>query len=493
MTMPTTHHEGRANPHHEKRWWILAVLGLAQLMVVLDATIVNIALPSAQQSLGISDDDRQWIVTAYALSFGSLLLLGGRISDEFGRKWTFVGGLAGFAVASAAGGAAQSFDVLVVARAAQGAFAALLAPAALSLLTTTFTDGSERAKAFGVYSAIAGGGAAIGLLLGGVLTEHLSWRWCLYVNLAFAIPAAAAGLVLLVNQRAPVRRRLDLPGAALVTAGLFAIVYGVSNAETSSWTDATTVGFLAAGVALVVAFVLVERSAPSPLFPLRIALDRDRAASFIGVGVASMAIFGVFLFVTYYLQQTLGYSPVETGLAFLPMFAGLVAIALLGSSVLLPRLGRKLLVSAGMVVAAGGMVLLTRVGIESTYAEDIAPGLVVVGLGVGLVYGAGFSGGTIGVTADDAGVASATLNTFQQIGGSFGTALLSTIFASAVKDGIADRGPGAAAAQLAAVDGSTSVFWGSAVIFAAGAVITGLLYRPGRPIIEVGDAPVLAH
>src|SRR6185436_4165883 len=221
--------------HHSRRWLILAVLGLAQLMVVLDATIVNIALPSAQKSLGFSDESRQWVVTAYALAFGSLLLLGGRIGDLFGRKRTFIAGLLGFAVASAIGGAAGSFGVLVAARAAQGVFGALLAPAALGLLTTTFTDPSERAKAFGIFGAIAGGGAAIGLLLGGLLTEYASWRWCLYVNLLFAIPAAFAAFSLLQNVVPAVRPRLDVPGTITATTGLFALVYGFSHAETTSW------------------------------------------------------------------------------------------------------------------------------------------------------------------------------------------------------------------------------------------------------------------
>src|SRR3954471_23655765 len=264
------------NPHHERRWAILATLGIAQLMVVLDATIVNIALPSAQQDLGFSNDDRQWIVTAYALAFGSLLLLGGRIADLFGRKWTFVIGLLGFSIASALGGAAQSFGVLVAARALQGAFGALLAPSALSLLTTTFTQPDERAKAFGIFGAIAGGGAAIGLLLGGILTETLSWRWCLYVNLMFAIPAAASAVVLLVNQAHPQRARIDLPGAVTVTAGLFGLVYGFSSAETRGWAEPLTVVSLAAGAVLIVLFVVVERRVAHPLLPLRVVLDRDR-------------------------------------------------------------------------------------------------------------------------------------------------------------------------------------------------------------------------
>src|SRR5215218_10034993 len=296
-----------SNPHHARRWAILVLLGIAQLMVVLDETIVNIALPSAQKALHFSDDDRQWIVTAYALAFGSLLLIGGRIGDLFGRKRVFIAGLLGFAVASAIGGAAQSFEVLVAARALQGAFGALLAPSALSLLTTTFTSADERGKAFGIYGAIAAGGGAVGLLLGGVLTEYLSWRWSLYVNLAFAIPAAIGALALLHNQAHAATARIDLPGTLTASGGLFALVYGFSNAETHSWGAASTIAFLAAGVALLAAFVAIQRRAEHPLLPLRVVLDRNRGGSYLAVGIVGAGMFGVFLFLTYYLQQTLGF------------------------------------------------------------------------------------------------------------------------------------------------------------------------------------------
>jgi len=232
-------------------------------MVVLDATIVNIALPSAQEALAFSNDQRQWVITAYALAFGSLLLLGGRIGDLFGRKRAFVIGLGGFAGASALGGMAQSFEVLVAARALQGVFGALLAPAALSILTTTFTDPEERAKAFGIFGAVAVGGAAIGLIMGGVLTEYLSWRWCLYVNLAFAVPAALAAMPLLHNEIPELRSRIDVPGALTATAGLFAVVYGLANSETNGWADATTIGMLAASVVLLSASSSSRRAAPT--------------------------------------------------------------------------------------------------------------------------------------------------------------------------------------------------------------------------------------
>src|SRR3954469_2326715 len=308
-----------ADPHHARRWWILALLGVAQLMVVLDATIVNIALPSAQNALHFSDDQRQWVVTGYALAFGSLLLLGGRISDIFGRRRALAIGLAGFAVASAVGGAATSFGVLVAARAVQGAFGALLAPAPLSLLQTTFTDPGERRSAFAIYGGIAGAGGAVGLLLGGILTEYLSWRWCLYVNLLLAVPALIGALRLLHNQARETGARIDLPGALTSGAGLFALVYGLTKAQTDGWGAAVTLGFLAAAVVLLSVFAALQRRSDHPLLPPRVVADRNRGGAYAAVLVVGAGMFGVFLFLTYYLQQTLGFSPIETGLAFLPM------------------------------------------------------------------------------------------------------------------------------------------------------------------------------
>jgi MFS family permease len=309
--------------HHTRRWWILGVLALAQLMVVLDSTVVNIALPHAQSDLHFSNGDRQWIVTAYSLAFGSLLLLGGRLSDMFGRKRVFIAGVIGFAAASAVGGAAGSFGMLVVARAVQGAFGALLAPAALSLLTTTFVHPEERGKAFGIYGGIAAAGASVGLLLGGVLTEYLDWRWTMYVNVLIAVVAVAGGLVLLAPHAAEVRQRIDRAGTVLACAGMFAIVYGFAHAATKSgsagWTDPQTLGFLLGGLALLVAFVFVERRAEHPLLPLRVVTDRNRGGAYMAMFLASVGMFGVFLFLTYYLETILGYSPVTTGLAFLPL------------------------------------------------------------------------------------------------------------------------------------------------------------------------------
>src|SRR3984957_19510048 len=290
------------------RWAVLALLGVAQLMVVLDATIVNIALPSAQRALHFSTENRQWIITAYALAFGSLLLLGGKLGDLFGRKWTFVGGLIGFAIVSAIGGLAQSFEMLVGARALQGAFGALLAPSALGLLTVTFAGSPDRAKAFGIFGAIAGGGASVGLVLGGVLTQVLSWRWCLYVNLVIAVPTAIFALRLLVNQRDPQRGGIDVPGLITASAGLFALVYGFSNAETQSWTAPATIIALVASPVLLTTFVLIESRVKDPLLPLHIVRDRARGGAYLSVLLASAGLFGVFFFLTYYLQLNLRLS-----------------------------------------------------------------------------------------------------------------------------------------------------------------------------------------
>ena len=350
------------NPHHARRWAILAILGIAQLMVVLDATIVNIALPSAQKALHFSNDNRQWIVTAYSLAFGSLLLLGGKLSDLFGRKWTFIVGLVGFATASAIGGASQSFAMLTAARTLQGAFGALLAPAALSLLTTTFTETSERNKAFGVFGAIAGSGASVGLLLGGILTQYLSWRFCMYVNVVFAVVAISGAAALLHNQAPAVKPKIDIPGALTVFGGLFALVYGFNHAETTSWGNPLTLAMLAAGVVLLAVFVAIERRVRNPLLPLRVVRDRNRGASYLSVGLAFAAMFGVFLFLTYYLQQTRGYSPVETGLAFLPLTAVVMVTAITATTRLRGRFGPRALVVVGLLCGAGAMLILTGLG-----------------------------------------------------------------------------------------------------------------------------------
>ncbi|MGW2035758.1 MFS transporter [Streptomyces argyrophylli] len=495
-TLAETSRAAAAAPEHTeaspKRWWILAVVATAQLMVVLDATIVNIALPSAQSDLGFSDGNRQWIVTAYALAFASLLLLGGRIADMFGRKTAFLIGVVGFAAVSALGGAANGFTMLVVARALQGVFGALLAPAALSLLNTTFTDARERARAFSVYGAIAGAGGAFGLLLGGVLTDALDWRWTLYVNVAIAVVAFAGGWLLLGNHRDAANAKLDVPGTVLVAAGLFSLVYGFSNAETHDWDSPLTWGFLIAGAVLLTAFAWWQTRTAHPLLPLRILLDRDRAASFLAVLIAAGGMFGVFLFLTYYLQLNLGFSPTKTGVAFLPMVGALMVTAQVGTTVLLPRTGPKVVIPLGFAVATAGMAWLTGIGLGSHYLGAVLPQLIVIGVGLGLVMPTAMQLATGGVAAEDAGVASATVNAMQQVGGSIGTALLNTLAASAATDYLAGRDATSKLVQgQATIESYTTAFWWSAVLFGAGAVIAFLCYRRGVPRQDAGAAPVV--
>jgi EmrB/QacA subfamily drug resistance transporter len=485
------------HPHHAKRWTILLILSLAQLMVVLDATIVNIALPSAQRALHFANSERQWIVTAYALAFGSLLLLGGRISDLFGRKWTFIGGLAGFAIASAVGGAAQSFGMLAASRTLQGAFGALLAPAAMSLLTTTFTDPAERNKAFGIWGAIAGSGASIGLILGGVLTQTLSWRYSMYVNLVFATIGIVGALRLLRNEAPAVKPKLDIPGVLTVSAGLFSLVFGFSHAETTSWHNPITIAFLASAVVLLAAFVAIQSRSRNPLLPLRVVTNRNRGASFLTIGVAGSAVFAVFLFLTYYLQQGRGYSPVATGIAFLPMTAAVMISAAVATNKLRPRFGPRPLIVTGLLLGASGMGYLTRLGIDSSYATAILPSLVAIGTGLGLAMASAMNSATLGVRPADAGVASATVSAAQQVGGSLGTALLSTIATSALTGYVtsAHARPTSLLLAHAAVHGYVTAFAWAGAVFAIGAVVAGLLFEPGTKALEVepGTAPALAH
>jgi EmrB/QacA subfamily drug resistance transporter len=450
------------------RWAVLALLSVAQLMVVLDATIVTIALPSAQKALGFSTESRQWVVTAYALAFGSLLLLGGKLGDLFGRKWTLIGGLVGFSIASAIGGLAQSFAMLVAARALQGAFGALLAPSALSLLTVTFEGSPDRPTAFGIFGAIAGGGASLGLILGGALTQILSWRWCLYVNLVVAVPTTLVALRLLINHGAPTRDPIDIPGALTSALGLFALVYGFSNAETHSWGATATIVALVASPVLLTAFVLIERRAEHPLLPLHIIWDRTRGGAYTTILLAGASIFAVFLFLTYFLQLQLGLSPLTTGLAFLPLTGVLVVTSTTVQTRVIQRTGVKPLVLLGMTLGAVGMFLFTRLTPSSGYAANVLPGLIILGAGMGCIFAPAFSTATLGVEGGEAGIASAMVNTSQQIGGSVGASLLSTIFASAVASYAASHLGAPGLADAAAVHGYTTAFWWAAGIFAVG-------------------------
>ena len=476
-----------------RRWWTLTTVALAQLMVVLDSTVVNIALPSAQRDLGFSDGDRQWIITAYSLAFGSLLLLGGRLSDLLGRKRTFIIGLIGFAGASALGGAAGSFGMLVLARAIQGAFGALLAPTALAVLTTTFTIPKERARAFGVFGAIAGAGGAVGLVLGGVLTENFNWRWNLYINVFIAV-VAVVGAVVFVSHAAleGPRPKLDIPGTILVSAALFGLVYGFSNAETRRWGAPLTWGMLAAAAVLMTAFVLWQRRAAHPILPLQIVLDRNRGAAYSSVLIAGAGMFGIFLFVTYFVQSSLHYSPIQTGIGFLPMIGMLVLAAQLSTNLLLPRFGPKVLVPFGMVLATIGMVYLTRLDLDSSYARDLLPPLMILGFGIGSIMPASIQTATYGVDRQFAGVASALVNTSQQVGGSVGTALLNTLAATAATNYLAGHVPPTAQlAAQAAVHSYAVAYWWGASFFAFGALMSALLFRRRGQGLSLGAAPEL--
>ncbi|MER6130778.1 MFS transporter [Streptomyces sp. NPDC001815] len=509
-TAPAT--AAKAPAPDSNRWKALTFIALAQLMVVLDATIVNIALPSAQQDLGISDGNRQWVITAYALAFGGLLLFGGRIADLWGRKRTFVTGLIGFAGASALGGAATNEAMLLGSRALQGAFGALLAPAALSLLAVMFTDAKERAKAFGIYGAIAGGGGAVGLILGGVLTEYMDWRWTFFVNIPFAIVAAlGAYFVIREPQGGRNRSPLDIPGVVLSTLGLVALVYGFTRAESEGWSDSVTIGMFVASVVLLAAFVVTESKVKAPLLPLRVITERNRGGIYLSLGLAIIAMFGLFLFLTYYLQIVKGFSPVKTGFAFLPMIAGMIVGSTQIGTRLMTRVPPRMLMAPGFLVAAVGMLLLTQLEIGTSYAGVILPAMVLLGLGMGTAFMPAMSLATQGVEPRDAGVASAMVNTSQQVGGAIGTALLNTIAASATTSYIKDHIGGATSqsqqqlVQLQGqVHGYANAIWFAVGILVVAAAIAATFVNAGRPDMSASAGsldgaeddlrvPVVAH
>jgi EmrB/QacA subfamily drug resistance transporter len=467
----------------DRRWLVLVIVAIAQLMVVLDSTIVNIALPSAQRALGFPNSDRQWVVTAYALAFGSLLLVGGRLGDMFSRKWVFITGLAGFALASALGGAAVSFGTLVAARALQGAFGAILAPSALGTLVSTFQDPRERGRAFGVFGSVAAGGGAVGLILGGALTQYLSWRYTLYVNLVFAALAIAGALVYIRSSRPATRPRMDWPGAILACAGLFFIVFGFSHAETAGWTAALTIGSLVVGAGLLAGFVLAELRVSHPLLPLHVILDRTRGGAYVAVFLSGIAIFGVFLFLTYYMQLIKGDSPLTTGLLFLPLIGCILISSNLSSIVLLPKVGPRALITSGMLLGVIGMIYLTRLTVTSSYLSGIMPALLVMGLGFGLIFAPAINTATAGVRREDSGVASALVNTMQQVGGSIGTSALSTIALTATTSYLVTHHTGPLAQATGAVHGYTLAFTVSAALFGLG-VILAIALLPSRHRLE---------
>jgi EmrB/QacA subfamily drug resistance transporter len=469
-TTPDTSTEAAPDP---RRWSILVVVVVAQLMVVLDASIVTIALPSAQRALHISVANRQWVITAYTLAFGGLLLLGGRIADFGGRRRMFIVGLVGFAAASALGGAAVDQAMLFGSRALQGAFAALMAPAALSILTITFQhDAGERAKAFGAYGAVSGAGAAIGALAGGLLTQYASWRWCLLINVPIALLAAVAAARVFGESRAGGRARYDIPGALLSTAGLVSLVYGFTKAVTDGWTSTPTLTLLAVGVTLLAAFVVVEAHSASPLRPLRVVLERNRGGAYLATLLNVVGLFAMFIFLSYYMQQILHYSPAKAGVAFLPFAVGVIVAAGAATS-LLPKVGPRVAMTAGLLMSALGLLWLTQIGVHTSYWTHLFPQQIVMSLGLGLAFPALSSTALTKVRMEDSGVASAMVNTTQQVGASLGAALLNTVAATATASYLISHGP--QFTPDAIVHGFTVAFAVGAAIVAAGAIASAVL------------------
>ena len=473
------------------RWRTLFVVAIAQLMIVLDSSIMNIAIPSAKVELGISDANQQWVITAYTLAFGSLLLLGGRIGDYMGRKKIFLIGLAGFAAASALGGVASNEGMLYASRALQGVFAALLAPAALAIISVTFTVPKERAKAFGVIGAISGGGAAIGLILGGALTEYFSWRWCLGVNTPIAIFAAFLAVKFVKESKAQGDNSYDIPGVITATAGLFTLTYGFHEAALSGWSDPLTIGFLLTAVVLLLIFVLIEKRVKNPLMPLRVVTDRNRGGSYLGSLVVGAGLFSMFLFLGLYLQVILGYTPLRSGFAFLPFTFGIIIFAGVASQ-LLPKFGPRALMVPGLIAASSGMLMLSRITPETSYATHVLPALLIMSSGMALVFIPLTSTALHAVSPHDTGVASATLNTSQQIGGSLGTALLNTVAATATATyATANAQLGEKLMPFAMTHGFTVAFKFSAALLFAGAVLLYFFINIGKEsLVETEGAGI---
>jgi EmrB/QacA subfamily drug resistance transporter len=411
------------------RWLVLAIVCIAQFMVVLDATIVNIALPSIQHGLSFSDADLQWVINAYTLVFGGFLLLGGRAADLLGRRRLFLAGVAVFSVASLLNGLAQSSGMLIAGRALQGLGGALVSPAALSIIMTSFPGTQERTKALGVWSAIAAGGAAAGLLLGGVLTDLLSWEWIFFVNVPVGLAAIAAALRVVPESRdASAHRAFDLAGAAAVTGGLVLLVYSIVKAQEYGWGSSRTLGMLGVAAALLVAFVAIERRSPAPLIRLSIFRTRTLTAANVAMMLVASGMFSMFFFASLYVQEVLGYSPLKAGLAFLPVTSGMIAGAAL-AQVAIGRYGPRVVGVAGVALATAGMVWLTGLPVHGSYVSDLLVGLLPMSVGMGLTFVPVTLMATAGVAAEDAGLASGLLNTSQQVGGALGLAILSTLSA----------------------------------------------------------------
>ncbi|MEU0784493.1 MFS transporter [Streptomyces sp. NPDC006173] len=477
----------------------LVVIAAAQLMVVLDATITNIALPAVQSDLGVSDANLAWIVNAYALAFGGLLLLGGKAGDLFGRRRIFQAGIAVFTLASLFGGLAPNEGLLIAARILQGVGAALAAPNALALITTTFPGGRPRNTAMGVYAAMGGVGATVGLLLGGVLTDLLDWRWVFFVNIPIGLAVLAGTRTLVEAERHP--GRLDVPGAVTGTGGLIALVYGITRGGEHGWTGALTLASFAVAAVLLAVFLLLQGRTASPMLPLRLLKDRSRAGSYATMLFIGAGMFATFYFLTLYAQLILDYSPIRTGFAFLPFSFGMAAAAG-ASSKLVTHVAPRLIAGPGLLVAAGGMCWFATLTPDSSYAGRIMPAMFVTALGLGASFVPMTLGAVSGVSHEDTGIASALLNTAQQIGGALGLAVLSTVSTSAADDrlpgaagalyrGLATHDAGLVSAAAAALThGYTTAFAAAAALFLAGLVVTALAITAGRQHRGEGAAPV---
>lgn len=449
------------------RWKTLTVVGIVALMVVLDGTVINIALPSIQVDLSLSDAGRQWVVTAYALTFGGLLLLGGRIGDFFGRKRSLFIGLTGFAIASALGGLAPNSMTLILARGAGGAFAALLAPVTLSIIAVTFTEISERTKAFAIYSSISAGGGAVGLVLGGVLTQFVSWRWCLWINVPIAIIAMALTTRWVRESRMAGKVKYDIAGAVVSTAGLLLLVFGVSDAGLYGWVRPQTLVPIVLAIVLLAVFFLIEHRSKNPLLPIRVLSNRNRGGAYIAAFFSGGALFATFLFISYYLQSVLGYSPLGAGLLGLPFSAGVVASTFIANR-LLPKLGPRYVTTIGFVLATIGTFGLTRIGVTSNYWVDVLPWLLIMSLGMGLIFVPLTVTSVYGVQAQDTGVASAVVNMSQQIGGSIGVALLNTFAAAATAAVATQDGTSQTAPDALVVGYATAFAWAAGLLILGG-------------------------
>jgi EmrB/QacA subfamily drug resistance transporter len=484
-----------APDHHVNPWLVLVLVCMAQFMVILDATIVNVALPSIQEDLEMSDADLQWIVNAYTLMFGGFLLLGGRAGDLMGRKRVFLIGVVVFTVASLLNGLAQSSEILIVCRGLQGLGAALVAPAALSIITTTFAEGAERTKAMGVWAAIAVGGGAVGLVLGGILTTAFSWPWIFFVNVPVGIAVFIASLRFVPESRDEhAHKSFDAAGAVTVTAGLLTLVYGIVKAQEKGWTSLHTGGFFALAIVLLVAFVVIEHRSAEPLVRLSIfRVPTVRAANVVMFLVAA-GLFAMFYFNTLYLQRVLGYSALEAGLAFLPFTAGIIVGAGL-SQRFVPRFGAREVPLIGMPMAVVGLLLFMRLQPDGSYVTDLLPGILLCSIGMGLTFVPITLIATSGIPHDDAGLASGLFNTSQQVGGALGLAILATLAVSATQDTLADVGgePRAADQAQALVDGFHVAYLGSAILVAAGAVLLLVLLRR-QDVVAVGAGqPAIAQ